>query len=76
MANIASAAKRARQSARRAQANRAVKSQVKTRRKQVEDAIASGDKAAAQASMNELASAVDKACKTNVIHSMHSEACP
>jgi len=51
MANHPSAAKRARQSVRRAAVNRLRRSQVKTTMKKVEAAIAGGDKDAARAAL-------------------------
>lgn len=68
MANIASAAKRARQATRITESNRAIKTKVKTIRKQVQSAIAAKDKKAATTSLDSFNSAVDKASKTNVIH--------
>ena len=68
MANIASAAKRARQSVRKTELNRALKTKVKTIRKQVQDAVQAGDKEAATTSLSSFKSAVDKASKTKVIH--------
>ncbi|NOY00603.1 MAG: 30S ribosomal protein S20 [Verrucomicrobia bacterium] len=68
MANIASAAKRARQATRITERNRALKTQVKTIRKQVITAIEAKDKTAATTSLNSFKSMVDKASKTNVIH--------
>ena len=49
MANIASAEKRIRQTAKRTARNKARKSRVHTAIRKVEEAVASGDKAAAQA---------------------------
>jgi small subunit ribosomal protein S20 len=51
MANHPSAAKRARQSVRRATVNRLRRSRVKTSMRKVEDAIASGNKDAAHAAL-------------------------
>ncbi|MFK5920551.1 MAG: 30S ribosomal protein S20 [Verrucomicrobiota bacterium] len=68
MANIASAAKRARQSVRITERNRALKTKVKTIRKQVQDAVEAGDKSVATATLNAFNSTVDKAAKTNVLH--------
>lgn len=68
MANIASAAKRARQSVRITERNRALKTKVKTIRKQVQDAVEAGDKGVATATLNTFNSTVDKAAKSNVIH--------
>lgn len=68
MANIASAAKRARQAERSTLRNRALKSKVKTIRKQLLEAVEAGDKKAAATSLKEFSSTVDKASKTNLIH--------
>jgi small subunit ribosomal protein S20 len=68
MANIASAAKRARQAERSNLRNRALKSKVKSIRKQVLEAVAAGDKKAATTSLDAFSSAIDKASKTNLIH--------
>lgn len=68
MANIASAAKRARQAERSNLRNRALKSKVKTIRKQILEAVEAGDKKAAATSLDAFSSVVDKASKTNLIH--------
>tara|TARA_B100001250_G_scaffold296832_1_gene258348 strand:- start:1012 stop:1275 length:264 start_codon:yes stop_codon:yes gene_type:complete len=68
MANSKSAEKRARQSAKRATVNRAVKARVKSARKAVNDAIASGAKDDATSGLHALASVADKAAKKGVIH--------
>ena len=68
MANIASAAKRARQATLKTERNRALKTKVKTIRKQVLDAVQAGDKKTAASSLNSFNSAVDKASKTKLIH--------
>ena len=68
MANSKSAEKRARQSAKRATVNRAVKARVKSARKAVNDAIASGAKEDATSGLHALASVADKAAKKGVIH--------
>ena len=68
MANSKSAEKRARQSAKRAVVNRAVKARVKSARKAVNDAIASGSKEDAASQLRTLASVADKAAKKGVIH--------
>ncbi|MFV1994158.1 MAG: 30S ribosomal protein S20 [Verrucomicrobiales bacterium] len=68
MANIASAAKRARQVVQRTVDNHAKKSRIKTVRKRVLEAVASGDKVAAESKLVEFASAVDRAAKTNLVH--------
>ncbi len=68
MANSKSAQKRARQSAKRGIVNRSVKARVRTARKAVNDAIASGAKDDATAQLQALASVADKAAKKGVIH--------
>lgn len=68
MANIASAAKRARQAARKTEINRALKTKVKTIRKQVVDAVQAGDQSVADSSLKSFNSVVDKASKSKVIH--------
>ncbi|MEN9990949.1 MAG: hypothetical protein RLZZ224_651 [Verrucomicrobiota bacterium] len=69
MAHTKSAQKRIRQTEVRTERNRAAKSRIRTLRKKVTDAISSGDKAAASTALSALSSAVDKAAKTNLIHS-------
>ena len=68
MANIASAAKRARQAPHRTDRNRALKTKVKTFRKLVLEAVEAGDQQAAADSLKTFSAAVDKASKTNAIH--------
>ena len=68
MANSKSAEKRARQSAKRAMINRAVKARVRSARKAVNEAIASGAKDEASSQLDTLASVADKAVKKGVIH--------
>lgn len=69
MAHTKSAQKRIRQTEVRTERNRAAKSRIRTLRKKVADALTAGDKTAATAAASVLASAVDKAAKTNLIHS-------
>jgi small subunit ribosomal protein S20 len=69
MANHKSSIKRSRQTIVRTERNRAEKSRMKTLRKKVLTAIASGDKDTASKASSEFSSAVDKAAKRNVIHS-------
>jgi small subunit ribosomal protein S20 len=69
MAHTKSAQKRIRQTEVRTERNRAAKSRIRTLRKKVTEAITSGDKAAASTAISALSSAVDKAAKTNLIHS-------
>lgn len=68
MANTKSALKRSRQTIVRTERNNSQKSRLKTLRKKTLAAIASGDKAAASKALDVLASAADKAAKTNLIH--------
>ena len=69
MANTKSAAKRARQTVRRTQENRRVKTSVKNQLKKVRTAIQEGgDKAALQALASKAISVLDKAAKTGQIH--------
>ena len=68
MANSKSAQKRARQSSKRGMVNRAGKARVRTARKAINDAIASGAKDDATAQLQALVSVADKAAKKGVIH--------
>jgi small subunit ribosomal protein S20 len=68
MANTKSALKRSRQTIVRTERNRAQKSRLKTLRKKALAAIAAGDKEAASKALETLASAADRAAKTNLIH--------
>lgn len=68
MANTKSALKRSRQTIVRTERNRAQKSRLKTLRKKALTAIASGDKESANKALQVLASAADRAAKTNLIH--------
>lgn len=68
MANIRSAKKRARQIARRTLVNRARRGRVRAFIRQVEDAIASGDKAAAQAALRAAQPELARGAKTGVLH--------
>ena len=68
MPNIASAAKRVRQTAARTVRNKVVKSRVKTARKRFAEALASGDSEKAKKAYDTLASTADRAAKRNVIH--------
>jgi small subunit ribosomal protein S20 len=64
MANTKSAAKRARQTARRSLRNRSVL----TRLRKMQKAVASGGAQADAGSVRELISAVDKAAKRGIVH--------
>lgn len=68
MANIKSAKKRVLVAQRNADRNKAIRSKVKTYVKKVDAAIASGDKAAAQAALLEATSVIDKAATKGVYH--------
>lgn len=68
MANIKSAKKRILVNAKKAERNKAVKSRTKTYVKKVDAAIASGDKAAAQACLNDAISELSKATTKGVYH--------
>ena len=68
MANSRSALKRVRQTNKRSEANRAVKSRMRTARRRVLEAVESGDKAAAQEAYKTFSSLADKAGRANVIH--------
>ena len=67
MANIRSSKKDIRRTQVRTARNQTVKSRIRTLRKKVLAAVDKGDAAAANASLNELASAADKAAKTKVL---------
>ncbi|SDZ92205.1 small subunit ribosomal protein S20 [Lachnospiraceae bacterium NK3A20] len=67
MANIKSAKKRVITSAKKAAANKAVKTGVKTAVKKVNAAIEAGDKAAAQEALRAAESTIDKAEHKGVI---------
>jgi small subunit ribosomal protein S20 len=68
MANTRSAKKRVRQTARRTSVNRARVSRMRTFVKKVEDAIASGDKKAAQAALVEAQPQIMRAANKKVVH--------
>ncbi|MEY8336735.1 30S ribosomal protein S20 [Lachnospiraceae bacterium 62-35] len=68
MANIKSAKKRILVNETKAARNKAIKSKVKTAIKKVDAAIASGDKAAAQASLVNATSEIAKASTKGVYH--------
>jgi small subunit ribosomal protein S20 len=68
MANIKSAKKRVLTSAKKAEANKAVKSGVKTAVKKVRSAVETGDKAAAAEALNAATSAIEKAESKGVFH--------
>ena len=68
MANIKSAKKRVLVAKARTERNKAIKSEVKTYVKKVNEAIASGDKAAAEAALKEVTIKLDKAATKGVYH--------
>lgn len=68
MANIKSAKKRIRTSEKKAAANKAVKTGVKTVTKKVRAAVESGDKAAATEALKQATSAIEKAATKGVLH--------
>ena len=68
MANTKSAAKAARQAIRRTAINKSRSSQVKTYVRKVEEAIASGDKEAAQAAFSAAQPILMRAAQKNVMH--------
>jgi small subunit ribosomal protein S20 len=69
MANTASARKRIRQTEKRTARNRARKSRVRTFIRKVEQAIAGGDKAAAQAALKDAQPEMQRAATKGVLHS-------
>ena len=68
MANIKSQIKRIKTNEKATARNRAVKSELKTHVRKTREAIASGDKAAAEASLKVTAKKLDKAVSKGVIH--------
>lgn len=68
MANTASARKRIRQTAKRTERNRARKSRVRTFLRKVEQAIAGGDKGAAQEALRVAQPELQRAAGKGVLH--------
>lgn len=68
MANTASARKRIRQTEKRTERNRARKSRMRTFLRKVEQAIASGDKGAAQAAFQAAQPELQRAATKGVVH--------
>lgn len=68
MANIKSQIKRIKTNAKATERNRAVKSELRTAIRRTRDAIASGDKAAAEAALKTASKKLDKAVGKGVIH--------
>ena len=64
----ASALKQQRQDVKRKARNRKNVSQLKTQVKKLRSAVSAGDSAAAQATLNETVSVIDRAAKKGVIH--------
>ena len=68
MANIKSQKKRNLTNAKRAERNKAVKSELRTAVRRTRDAVASGDKAAAEKALGTATKKLDKAVSKGVIH--------
>jgi len=68
MANTSSAKKAARQAVRRTEVNKARKSRVRTYLRKVDEAIASGDAAAAQAALKAAEPELMRAAQKGVMH--------
>jgi small subunit ribosomal protein S20 len=68
MANHFSALKRARQTANRTSRNRINRSRIRTALRHFREALAKGDKQAAQQMFRETVSAIDKAIQKGVLH--------
>ena len=68
MANTKSAKKAARQTARRTDANKARRSRMRRYTRKVEEAIASGDKDAAAAALNEAEPAIARTAQKGLMH--------
>ncbi|GAB4189376.1 MAG: 30S ribosomal protein S20 [Wenzhouxiangellaceae bacterium] len=68
MANIVSARKRARQAEKRRLHNMGLRSSVRTSIRKVLRAIASGDKAAAEAAYKEAVPAIDRSVSNGIMH--------
>ena len=67
LANIKSAKKRIKVAEKKAERNKAIRSEVKTEIKKVEAAAAAGDKAAAEAALREATSVIEKAGSKGVL---------
>ena len=68
MANHFSALKRARQTEKRTERNRANRSRLRTALRDLRESLAKGDKAAAEKQYRETVSALDKAIQKGVLH--------
>ena len=68
MADHFSALKRARQTSKRAEKNRANRSRLRSSLRELKEALAKGDKQAAETTFRQTVSALDKAIQKGVIH--------
>jgi small subunit ribosomal protein S20 len=68
MANTKSAKKAARQTLRRTEVNKARRSRLRTSVRKVEEAIASGNKEAAQAALKEAEPAIARTAQKGIVH--------
>ncbi len=68
MANIRSAAKRARQSIKREERNRRIKSMLKTSVRRFEESLQAGDQEEARAKLHAAVRQIDKAAAKGIIH--------
>jgi small subunit ribosomal protein S20 len=73
MANTKSAKKAARQTLRRTEANKARRSRMRSYARKVEEAIASGDKAAAQAALKEAEPVLARTAQKGLLHRKTAE---
>jgi small subunit ribosomal protein S20 len=73
MANTKSAKKAARQTLRRTEANKARRSRMRSYARKVEEAIASGDKAAAQAALKEAEPVLARTAQKGLLHRKAAE---
>jgi small subunit ribosomal protein S20 len=73
MANTKSAKKAARQTIRRTEANKARRSRMRSFARKVEEAIASGDKAAAQAALKEAEPVLARTAQKGLLHRKTAE---
>jgi small subunit ribosomal protein S20 len=73
MANTKSAKKAARQTLRRTEANKTRRSRMRSYARKVEEAIASGDKAAAQAALKEAEPVLARTAQKGLLHRKTAE---
>jgi small subunit ribosomal protein S20 len=73
MANTKSAKKAARQTIRRTEANKARRSRMRSFARKVEEAIAAGDKAAAQAALKEAEPVLARTAQKGLLHRKTAE---